>query len=65
MPANGLQNVKVHAKKNVLTLEINLDAIATVSKSRKTMVIASTHGFRHVGKKSNISFNLNVITPIV
>jgi len=53
-----MDNVKIDVKDNKLTLEVDLKELGQLSKSGKSFVIASTHGFTWT---KDLGISLNVI----
>jgi hypothetical protein len=48
-------------KDNLLILKVALDEVHGDSKSGKTSIIGTTHGFKKLGGRPNVSYNLNVV----
>lgn len=57
-----MQNIKQTIKGNKLVIEIDLTQEFGISKSGKSMVIASTLGNKNV--KDNIMLGINVYKPV-
>lgn len=54
-------NVEGKVERNILTLTVNLKERGQVSKSGKSVVVGTTHGFVQVG---NVGVSLNVTRPL-
>ncbi len=58
-------NIKTKIVGSKLTIEVDLDKENGLSKSEKSIVIASTQGNQKLdGKYSNVSFGLNIYKPV-
>lgn len=56
-----MTNIKTEIKDNLLIITINLNETHGPSKSGKTEIVASTHGFTYVSyKKVDIGLSVNV-----
>lgn len=60
-----MQNVSLSVKGSKLTIEIDLSAPGTLSKSCKTLVIASTHGNAEIPGVAGHKLGLNLYKPKV
>lgn len=54
-------NIKTEVKGDILTITVNLSEDHGPSKSGKTLIVASSHGFTNIDHKgSNIGISINV-----
>lgn len=57
-----MKNIKYEVRGNVLVIEVNLDQDYGLSKSGKSIIVASSEGFIQV-PEANIAIGLNVTKP--
>lgn len=59
-----MKNVNMTIEGTTLTITVNLDAPGDVSKSGKSLIIASSEGNRPVPGTENIKIGLNIYRPV-
>lgn len=58
-----MKNVKMSVNGNKLLIEVDLTQIGDVSKSGKSIIIASTEGNKPIPDVDNLKIGLNVYKP--
>lgn len=59
-----MKNVKMSVEGQTLTITVDLSAPSDVSKSGKSLIIASSEGNRLVPGTENIKIGLNIYRPL-
>ena len=59
-----MKNVKMTKNGNHLTIDVDLSVVGDISKSGKSIIIASTEGNKAVPDTDNVKIGLNVYRPV-